>query len=150
MNFIRTLNYNAMSRGTRISNGTIEWVGPTLMLSSLAAAICLAIGHHAFCRSLQGSQVPGEPMEIGGWKTTAQQVNIAAGTTFAFLVKAALVLATSIAHTQVLFRIMRQEALNLAAIDALWTALTDLPSLFRILTSRRTYPSIALIAISSW
>ncbi|CAK1364171.1 unnamed protein product [Cercospora beticola] len=57
------------------------------MLLSLLAAIALAVGHHFFYAALRDSEVDTKSMRIAGLATTSQQINISAGTAFAFFVK---------------------------------------------------------------
>lgn len=73
---------------------------PTIMLLSLVVGALLATGHHLLYHSVNGQAVAAHDRSALGIHYTSQQLHTAAGTAFAFLVKASLVIGVSIAYTQ--------------------------------------------------
>lgn len=126
-----------------------HWRTPAVMLSSLMVGIALAAGHHAFYASLDSTAVSSESWNIAGWEASQQQINIATGTLFAFVVKASLILAASIAYMQLFFRALNTKDFKLSTLDHWYGALDDLPSLFCIASYWR-YPLLTLVALTAW
>lgn len=126
-----------------------HWRSPTILVGALVAGLLLAGIHHAFYRSLNGATVSSELIKVGSYSASQQQINIAAGTALAFLVKAALVLSTSVAYTQLLFRYMSIKSFTLTKLDDWHSALNNVVSLVVIVTDYR-YPLIAFVAINTW
>ncbi|USW49231.1 hypothetical protein Slin15195_G025500 [Septoria linicola] len=119
------------------------------MLSSLLVGVALAIGHHAFYASLAGTAVSSDPIKVVGWTTTQQQINIAVGTAFAFVVKASLILACSTAYMQLLFGVINRQSFKLSQLDNWFGGLSDFWSLMCIGTYWR-YPLLTLVALTCW
>ncbi|GIZ46349.1 hypothetical protein CKM354_000947700 [Cercospora kikuchii] len=126
-----------------------HWRAPAVMVSSLLAGVALAIGHHAFYASLAGAAVSSEPIKVVGWSTTQQQINIAVGTAFAFVVKASLILACSTAYIQLLFGALNRKAFKLEVLDNWFAGLGDLWSLGCVASYWR-YPLLTLVALTCW
>lgn len=126
-----------------------HWRAPVVMVSSLLVGTALALGHHAFYASLAGSSVGSDPIDIAGWMTTQQQINIAIGTAFAFVVKASLILACSTAYIQLLFKAINRTSFKLSTLDNWFGGLNDLWS-FGCLASYWRYPLLTLVAITCW
>ncbi|CZT20043.1 uncharacterized protein RCC_05900 [Ramularia collo-cygni] len=126
-----------------------HWHAPVVMVSSLLVGTGLAAGHHAFYSSLTGSAVSSNPINVVGWTTTQQQINIAIGTAFAFLVKASLILACSTAYMQLLFRAINRKSFKLSTLDNWFGGLNDLWSL-GCLASYWRYPLVTLVALTCW
>lgn len=82
------------------SNRHIHWVTPTNISATLLAGIAFALGHHFFYARLSGQNAPTGSYEFAGSRPSKQQVNIAVGTAFAFLVKSILAIAVGISYTQ--------------------------------------------------
>lgn len=133
----------------RSRNHGPHWRIPALMLSSLIIGVALAIAHHAFYSSLAGTAVSSHPIKLVSWTTTQQQVNIAIGTAFAFVVKASLILACSTAYMQLLFGVINQKAFKLEVLDNWFGGLHDLWSL-GCLASYWRYPLLTLMALTCW
>lgn len=133
----------------RSRNHGPHWRIPALMLSSLIIGVALAIAHHAFYSSLAGTAVSSHPIKIVSWTTTQQQVNIAIGTAFAFVIKASLILACSTAYMQLLFGVINQKAFKLEVLDNWFGGLDDLWSL-GCLASYWRYPLLTLMALTCW
>lgn len=119
------------------------------MLAALVAGTCLAAGHHAFYNSLQGREVSDHQYRVGGWTASSQQINIAAGTAFAFTVKASLVLASAIAYTQLYFRLLTTSTNSLQKLDRWFSGLHDFVSLCYLPTYWK-HGLLALVAITVW
>ncbi|KAM3419598.1 hypothetical protein BST61_g2937 [Cercospora zeina] len=119
------------------------------MIASLVAGIAFAIGHHVFYKSLQGTEVRSAPYQFAGWQITPQQLHTAAGTAFAFAVKASLVLAISMAYMQLVFRAIAKVDREMACINSGFSGLGEITSLFG-LTTLWTQPLLASIALTAW
>lgn len=128
---------------------TIHWRAPALMVGSLIVGICLALGHHLFYKSLQGTEVSSRNVNIAGWKASSQQLNTAGGTAFAFVVKASLILATSVAYFQLLFRTLTTGTFTLRQLDNAYAGLEDLIA-FGYLPFTWRFSMLALLALTAW
>lgn len=124
---------------------------PAFMVLSLFTGILLAIGHHLFYSSLDGTQVHSGVYRIAGTNVSPQQYNIAVGTTFAFLVKASLTLAVSIAYTQAFWRAAKasEKGRQLSTLDTLYSALDNALAFFQVHIWIK-FPLLLLIAIIVW
>lgn len=105
----------------------IHWKAYTTMLGSLFLGVLLSLGHHLFYRSLEGKAVSDHAIH----GVTGQQLNLAIGTLFAFLVKASLAVAIITAYTQTLWRSIKQQPMQLTAIDTIFEAGTNFWGFFR-------------------
>lgn len=132
--------------GSKVQFG-VHWRAPVVMMSSLVVGTALAVGHHAFYASLAGSAVSSDPIKVVGWTTTQQQINIAIGTAFAFVVKASLILACSTAYIQLLFKAINRTDFKLSTLDNWFGGLNDLWSL-GCLSSYWRYPLLTLVALT--
>ena len=88
----------------------IHWWTPCLMMLSLVSGILFALGHHLFYNSRVNKAISTDDYIIMGTRHPGQQVNIAVGTAFAFLVKAAFILAVSTAYYQVFWKMAKQKS----------------------------------------
>jgi hypothetical protein len=128
-------------------NGGIHWKTCTMMLASLFPGILLALGHHLFYNRLKGQLVGAtEPILRG---VTQQQLNIAIGTSFAFLVKTFLVVAVSIAYTQIMWKAIKKQAATLTTIDTVFHAVSSIWSLLQYSVWWK-YPLLLLLACAVW
>ncbi|KAF2161397.1 hypothetical protein M409DRAFT_28131 [Zasmidium cellare ATCC 36951] len=127
----------------------ISWRAPLSMIAALVAGVCLAAGHHAFYNSLQGREVSSHQYHVGTWTASSQQVNTAAGTAFAFVVKASLVLASAIAYTQLYFRLLATGINSLQKLDRWFSGLHDFVS-FCYLPTYWRHGLLALVAVTVW
>lgn len=118
------------------------------MLSSVVVALCIAIEHDLFYRALDGRPVSSRSFKIAGWTTSTQQMNIAAGTAFAFLFSTALTIANSLAYMQLFFQVVRRMTCNLEKLEHLFSGLNDLTSFVQAATYYKCWllTSVALIA----
>lgn len=131
-----------------------HWFAPFLMLGSFALAILLCFGHHLFYQSLEGSRVSSTDRKLLGARFTAQQVNIAGGTAFAFLAKAAFVLSVSTAYYQAFWKMARQSPARgkpptLGRLDDAFSALNNILALANLPLWFR-FPLLFVIAITAW
>lgn len=104
------------------------------MTLATAAGIALAIGHHCFYSSLNKSEPPDRTYfslgASGG--LTKQQVNLAVGAAFAFLVKTFLGIASSIAQEQLTWRFIISHPSRLGFIDGLFHSKDELFSILNL------------------
>lgn len=101
--------------GLRSKYAGIHWKVPSTITISFVAAIFLASGHHLFYRSLDGALVHRALF--------SQQFNVGIGTTFAFLVRALLVLSMGTTYWQIFWRTLRARILTVSSIDSLFSLL---------------------------
>jgi len=132
----------------------VYWWTPFLLFVSLLVGVLFSLGHHLFYKSLVNKSTSTGSYSIAGTNYPGQQVNIAIGTAFAFLAKAAFVLAVSTAYYQVFWRRITQDADNnrpptLAQIDSTFSAPTNIISLLRAPLWFR-YPLLFLMALTMW
>lgn len=105
------------------AHGTIHWHAPTAMLAALLLSLVFAIAHHFFYSNLAGQVVPSSRYSIGVITVSPQQVNIAAGTAFAFLVSSCFTTAIAVAYTQVFWTSTYGRPVQLLALDTVFSAL---------------------------
>jgi hypothetical protein len=111
------------------------------MLLGLLAGLAFSIGHHYFYQSLDGQAISNTTFD--------QQINIAIGTAFAFLVKASLAIAVGSAYVQYLWHTLRRERLKVDHIDSLASLLTSAIDFFN-LGALRGHAPLAMLALLAW
>lgn len=130
---------------------SIHWAAPASAVGSLAAGHLLITDHHLFYRSLHAKAVSDNGFL--DFELSQQQVNIAVGTTFAFLARACMVLTVSIAFVQVfLHAVSKQsggEMPTLQRIDSIYSLLGNAFKMCN-LRSWYTYPLLMLVAGLAW
>lgn len=135
---------------TSVMVNQFHWLAPATMLASLIASALLAISHHLFYNYLDGRAVSSG---VSISYVSTQQANIAIGTAFAFLVRAALVLSVSIAFVQVFWRSFAPQddsrPFRLKQLDSAYAVLGNIFSLLNLPMGWR-YPSIFLVASIAW
>jgi len=121
------------------------------MVASLLLGCLFAIGHHLFYQSLAGKLVTADSYNILGSNITSQQVNTAAGTAFAFLVRACLVFSVSLAYLQAVWNAAKgtRRPMTLANIDALLSALSNALALTNVFAWWK-WPLLLLVALIAW
>lgn len=136
---------------TMRQNRGIHWQVPTAATLPLLAGALFAFGHHLFYSSLDGKPAPDDHYSILGSYVSTQQLNTAAGTAFAFLVKACLFMALSAAYAQIFWRQMLHitPEVTLERLDATYAALTNIHHLFKVWIWYR-YPLLFLLALIGW
>ncbi|OJJ47348.1 hypothetical protein ASPZODRAFT_16029 [Penicilliopsis zonata CBS 506.65] len=126
---------------------------PTLahMAGSLVTGVILAIGHHLFYRHLAGTRPPDAVYAAFGRSSglTGQQLNLAVGSAFAFLVKAFLGMGISLAHDQATWRTIKARPMPSAFIDGAFAAKTSLFDLLNLHLWKRSV-STMLLAVVYW
>ena len=130
------------------ANQPIHWRAPTAMVASLLTGALFALGHHLFYGSLSGRRVPVGLYNVAGIDVSLQQLNIAAGTGFAFLVKSSLVTAISLAYTQFAWMCAVSQEVRISTLDTIFAALGNALQLlhFRVWSSFRLLLLLAMIA----
>lgn len=132
-------------------NQGIHWLKPTIMFAAWSVGVTLAVGHHYFYRSLRNKATPdGYFIERFGLRLSDQQLNIAAGLAFAFLVKASLGLAVSTAFGQIVWMAAKKSvSTKVKTADHLFSLLGDIISLFNF-KLWTTFPGLMLVVLVSW
>ena len=134
-------------------NRKIHWLAPGSMLGGLLAGIVFALAHHLFYNSLEGkAALGGRDYRFLGTDVSQQQTNIAIGTAFAFLSKASLVWAASVAYVQLFWRNLvsqKRAAPTLGRLDSIAHATDN----FLILLNVKlwwSYSFMLLLATTAW
>lgn len=126
----------------------IHWAAPATMVLALLFGALLALGHHLFYASLQGSPTPTGTLDITWSNVSVQQLNTAIGTAFAFLVKAFLVVAVSVAYFQTFWRAaaISKKGPTLANLDTTFSILGNALGFFQVHVWWR-HPLLLLLAL---
>ncbi|CAG7922017.1 unnamed protein product [Penicillium olsonii] len=107
-----------------------------LMVTSLLVGLAFCLGHDAFYQNLNGKPVlDGHPLGFldSSLNLSDQQVYLALGTLFAFLVKSSLGFSISTVFDQSAWRSIRARRNGFGAIDDLLSSLKNALTLFNIL-----------------
>ncbi|KAL4938422.1 hypothetical protein BDV06DRAFT_56657 [Aspergillus oleicola] len=113
---------------------------PTAMAVSWIIAVGLAIGHHFYYFSLDGTLVPGQ---------TQQAWSLRVGTGLAFLTKTFLTTAVGIALVQNLWWILRLKPVRLSTLDSMWDIRGNIFNIFDPHVWLRG-PNVAVLGLISW
>ena len=127
----------------------IHWRAPTAMVASLLAGAIFALGHHLFYSNLAAQKVPDERYNVAGVSVSPQQLNIAAGTSFAFLMKSCLVTAISVAYTQVMWKTTIGRSVPITTLDSMFSALGNGFHLL-YLGAWRPFRLMVLLVLVAW
>jgi hypothetical protein len=123
------------------------------MLGALLTGAILAVGHHLFYQSLDGTAASVETYSVLGANISKQELNIAVGTALAFLVKASLVFSISISSIQLFWREAKfsrpTRPMTLARLDYLYAALENIVTLCNVSLWWK-FPLLLLIALVAW
>jgi hypothetical protein len=119
----------------------IHWRVPTVIILAFVAGLAFALGHHAFYSSLNGQ--PVDDYIFG------QQINLAVGQAFAFLVRASLVISIGASYWQVFWGTVLHATLALSQVDVLAGMLGSVLDLLDLGASR-TRPILVALALLSW
>lgn len=127
------------------------WQAPSTITLSLIAGLLFAVGHHLFYQHLDSRKVASEDVRILGSRISPQQLNVAIGTAFAFLVKASLVTAVSTSYLQLLWRALLRAARGstLGDLDTAFSGLNNIISLSKVWVWWRL-PLLLALAIVAW
>ncbi|KAJ4287740.1 hypothetical protein N0V90_012444 [Kalmusia sp. IMI 367209] len=132
-----------------------HWWAPSIMGLSFLVGLLLALGHHLFYQSLMDRPTSHTTdYRVLGAHLQGQQLNIAIGTAFAFVVKAAFVLAVSIAYYQIFWKYVKTDSEEnnlptLGRLDVAFSALNDIISMFTAPVWLH-YPLLFLMAATAW
>jgi hypothetical protein len=119
----------------------IHWRVPAIIILAFVAGLAFALGHHAFYSSLDGQPV-------NAWLFN-QQINLAVGQAFAFLVRASLVISVGTSYWQVFWGTMLHGTLAVSQVDALAGMLGSILDLLNLKAST-TRPVLIALALLSW
>ncbi|KAK8074135.1 hypothetical protein PG994_005034 [Apiospora phragmitis] len=133
---------------------SLYWWTPFLMVSSFVVGIIFAVGHHLFYASLEAKPAQTGDYTFLGLNYSGQQFNIAVGTAFGFLVKAAFVLSVSTAYIQLFWRQVKYntekgQPSTVKHTDSLYSGLDSLISLLNAPVMYK-YPVLFLVAATAW
>ena len=133
------------------SKQQIHWFAPVSVLLALIVVFLFALSHHIFYRHLEHRHVPNENRTIAGVEVPQQEINLFAGTAFAFLVKAFLAIAVGIAYAQVFWRdlMVASTPLTVAKINTIFSLPSSLVSLFSVLHWWRS-PLLFALGLLIW
>jgi hypothetical protein len=123
------------------SSRHLHWKVPATIIGSFAASIALAIGHHFLYHNLDGKRVDRVAYD--------QQINLAIGTAFSFLVRSALVTAIGTSYWQLFWITLHRKTLMLSTVDSL-AGLLGAPQEFLNLNAIRASPTLVSLALLSW
>ncbi|KAL3478958.1 hypothetical protein BJX99DRAFT_93954 [Aspergillus californicus] len=118
----------------------IHWRMPTAMCSCWLLGIGLAIGHHFYYASLDGTLVGSQ---------SQQEWSSRIGTGLAFLTKTFLTTAVGIACVQNLWWILRLKAVRLSTLDSMWDIRGSIFNFFDPHIWLRG-PNVAILGLISW
>jgi hypothetical protein len=119
----------------------IHWRVPTVIILAFVAGLAFALGHHVFYDRLDGQPVDDHIFD--------QQINLAVGQAFAFLVRASLVISVGASYWQVFWGTMLHGTLAISHIDALAGMLGSILDLLNLKAST-TRPILVALALLSW
>ncbi|CAG8211824.1 unnamed protein product [Penicillium olsonii] len=123
-----------------------------LMVASLLVGLAFCLGHDAFYQNLNRTPVlDGHPHGFlnSSLNLSDQQVYVALGTFFAFLVKSSLSFSVSTVFDQSAWRTIRGRRNGVGAIDDLLSTLKNALTLFNIHLWKR-YPMEMALAVICW
>lgn len=129
----------------------IHWLTPTTSLLSFTCGVALAIVHHIFYSSLNNTAVNADVYNFAGFRVSQQQINMATGTTLAFLSRACFLVTLSSAYTQQFWLLVgrhgRQTRVN--TLDVMYGALDNVWNLCRVGVWWKR-PFLLLTGVVSW
>jgi hypothetical protein len=126
--------------GIKLAKWGISLIQPMWMTVFLLLGILLAVGHHLYYASLEGSTTGS---------ASRQQWPIRFGTAFAYLITTCLNAAVGLAFTQQLWRSVRQKSFSVNSIDKIFGITTD-PTGFWSLEVLGKAKIVSLIALTAW
>jgi hypothetical protein len=112
-----------------------------VIILAFVAGLTFALGHHAFYDHLDGQSVDGRLFD--------QQINLAVGQAFAFLVRASLVISVGASYWQVFWGTVLHGTFAISQIDALAGMLGSVVDLLNLKASI-TRPILVALALLSW
>jgi hypothetical protein len=129
----------------------IHWLVPASTVGSLIAGILFAIGHHLFYNSLDGTTPSLVMHNFAGSHISGQALNLAIGTTFAFLVRSCLAFAMSLSYIQLAWFTIKRSSRDytISDIDKVTSAFSNLLVVLNVFTWTK-WPILLFVAILSW
>ena len=129
----------------------IHWLVPAFALGSLVDGILLAVGHHLFYNSLNGTTPSLLVYNFAGSQISGQALNLAIGTTFAFLVRSCLAFAMSLSCVQLAWYTIKRSSRDytILDIDRVTSALSNLLVVLNVFAWIK-WPLMLLAALLSW
>jgi hypothetical protein len=118
-----------------------HWKTPTVILLAYLAALALAIGHYVFYNSLHGRDVDNYMLD--------QEMTVAIGTVFAFLVRTTLVISVGTVYWQMFWLRLARQSFAISEVDSLAGALTSIFDLVHV-RALRSSPDLGMIALLAW
>lgn len=115
----------------------IHWQAPCLIVGFLVLGVIFSVGHHLFYRALDGNMVTDKDFSLFGSHHSRQQLNLAVGTAFSFIVRACFALSVSTAYYQIFWKMIvhathDSKSATLGRIDTAFTATSNVFALFHI------------------
>ncbi|KAJ9222271.1 hypothetical protein DTO169C6_5400 [Paecilomyces variotii] len=124
---------------------------PASMLLALIAGVIMTLVHHFFYQRLNGKRVPDVDYQVLNvpYTISDQQINISAGTVWAYLVKVLLGIAATTAYEQLFWKAIKSRTTKVAVIDDIFSVADNVFSLLRW-SLWRNYPLIMLLGLIGW
>jgi hypothetical protein len=119
----------------------VHWQAPTVIILAFIAGLAFAIGHHVFYLNLDGQPVDDHLFD--------QQTNLAAGHTFAFVVRACLCVAIGVAYWQVFWGMLLRGTFAISHVDALAGSLGSILDMINF-GAMMNRPALVVLALLSW
>ena len=121
-----------------MERSSVSWLVIATSLLAFVTGALAAIGHHLFYRSLAGTPAPdpSDRYTLYNRHLSKQEANIIGGTALAFMVKAALGTAISVAYVQLFWKTLLQsrKRSTLSMVDTIFSASANTLSLLRLWT----------------
>ncbi len=134
---------------TTMAQKGIHWLAPTTVAVALLAGVLFAVGHHLFYASLRGQPVHNDDLKVLGGNISRQQINITAGTIFAFLVNFCLGTALTTAYAQVFWKALLRQRATLETWDAAFSATSNIFFIGKVWVWWH-FPLLGAFAIIAW
>ncbi|KAF8186081.1 hypothetical protein K438DRAFT_2019847 [Mycena galopus ATCC 62051] len=120
------------------------------IVAAWVVALALAAGHHAFYASLNNTVPTSDSSGTNASLLVHSQAGASAiGTTFAFIVSAALSVSAGTAFLQCAWRVVRSRAFTVSGLDAMWSSPTNMFA-FLSLDFWRKARGIVIISGLAW
>lgn len=123
---------------------------PATMFIGVFFGVVFALGHHFFYNSLNNKNTPNADYDILGttYHVSGQQINVSAGTVFAFFSKFCLGFALSNAFEQVAWKAVKGKT-RIGTIDDLFNVLNNGFQCFNFTLWRR-FPLAMVLGLIFW
>lgn len=130
---------------------SIHWLVPASTVGSLIVGILFALGHHLFYDSSDRTTPPLLVYSPAGSHISGQALNLAIGTTFAFLVRSCLAFAMSLSYIQLAWYTIKRSSRDytISDIDKITSSLSNLLVVLNVF-AWINWPMLLLVALLSW